>query len=104
MTTLNLYHGTSVENFASIKKDGVIKAPVFLATSKEVAEDYASSNSADFVVIEVCVNIDDLQSDVDHANSWSVLDSIEAGSVRVDSDVAVAAANVTLYEDYSEVR
>jgi len=103
MATIKLFHGTPLEQYEEIKNDGFLCGPVYLTPCKKTAEDYAANNSPDFVVIEVEVRFDDLRADSEFVSEYCVQSSLDAGSVYVDGNVSIKKADVTFYEDYSEV-
>lgn len=103
MSTVILYHGTPKFNYNAIIADGELSGPVYLTPRKELAEDYAANNSADYVVFEIKVDRDLLNYDAEFVNEQCVEASLEAGSVYVDEAVSVKNARVTFYENYEEV-
>lgn len=103
MSTITLYHGTPKFNYNSIIAEGELSGPVYLTPRKELAEDYAANNSADYVVFEIEVDRGLLNYDAEFVNEYCVEASLEAGSVYVDGPVSISNAKVTFYEDYEEV-
>jgi len=62
---LLVYHGTTKENFNNIEKDGFLQNPVFVTSKLEIAEEYALNNSDFGVILEFCVEDNDLEIDHD---------------------------------------
>lgn len=102
MSTITLYNGTPKFNYSSIVADGALSGPVYLTPRKELAEDYAANNSADYVVFEIEIDRDLLNYDAEFVSEHCVDASMDAGSVYVDGDVSISNARVTFYEDYEE--
>lgn len=101
---MTMYHGTTKANYEMIKIDGYLIAPVYLTPMKRTAEDYAGNNSSDFIVFEI--NIDEklfMADDEFCKENFTVEESLNNGSIYIDSNIDISKSNITKYEDYEEI-
>lgn len=95
-----MYHGTTIENFESIKRDKRLIGPVYITPKKCVAEEYAFANSGNVVIIELDVDESLFNVDAEFVNEWNIDKSLEAGSVYTKCDLPIKHASFEIYEDY----
>ncbi len=103
---MRMYHGTTKTAYEEIKKNNILNAPVYLTPDKQTAIDYAANNSTDFAVIEIEVDESLFQADNEFVSGWEedrLKESLNNGSIRIDSDLLIDGAKITLYEDYEEL-
>ena len=103
---MTMYHGTTKENYSKIVKTNTLNAPVYLTPNKNTAEDYAANNSADYMVIEIDVDESLFIADGEFVSGMEedwIAESLENGSIYVDTDIDIKNADVTIYEDFEEM-
>jgi len=103
---MTMYHGTTKTAYELIKENNVLNAPVYLTPNKQTAENYAANNSADYIVIEIEVDESLFQADREFVSgmeeNW-LEESLNNGSIYIDSDISIDNAKITVYEDYEEL-
>ena len=103
---MTMYHGTTKTAFIEIGKTNILNAPVYLTPKKQIAEDYAANNSADYIVIEIEVDESLFQADREFVSgleeNW-LEESLDNGSIYIDSNISIDNAKITVYEDYEEL-
>jgi len=103
---MTMYHGTTKTAFSEIGKTNILNAPVYLTPKKQIAEDYAANNSADYIVIEIEVDESLFQADREFVSgleeNW-LEESLDNGSIYIDSNISIDNAKITVYEDYEEL-
>lgn len=103
---MTMYHGTTKTAYEEIKKTNILNGPVYLSPIKQTAVDYASNNSADFIVIEIEVDESLFQADREFVsgfeNDW-LEESLNNGSIYIDANISIDNAKITVYEDYEEL-
>lgn len=99
---MTMYHGTlSIDQIVS---DGFLRGPVYLTPDKNLAEDYAANNSPDYSVIEMEIAESLFVADREFVKSGGgVQESLENGSIRLESDLILENVKITNYIDYEEV-
>lgn len=95
---MTLYHGTSNEAAESIKRQGILRGPVYMTPERELAESYIFEWESTGVVIELDVPVDMLRTDMECLNDDPGVESASS----VFCPVAVAAEYITAYHFVEE--
>ena len=88
MSKIELYHGTSYDNYNEIVKTGQLIGPVYFTPVKNMAHEYGD------VVITLCVNTEQIKIDwesTDYDPYMSVEEAIAEGiSLYIEDNVEVS--------------